>query len=274
MRKLHAQGKIRDWKTTAKFYSNLEQVYSAYAKTIDMVAYSRILNPVSVACKVKKSSSNYCSAGVQQPPFQAQRKLSERVCCLAKQEEGLFVSSPVYPMSDKPVLWPVKCLNIMCETVVGSHNSTLPHELPHHYHCQAHVTHRADSFHPGCISALYSMLHKGTPECYQIRPTYQECCKTPKPKKKRKKNPQQQRPVLWKAVKKEDSTYPPSSSPRATTTVIEIVWSSYSFFLLVTKDTRPMHCLPDFPFSTFRFLLAWWKEEALSVWWFSLLEHQ
>jgi len=80
----------------------------------------------------------------------------------------------VYPMSDKPVLWPVKCLNIMCETVVGSHNSTLPHELPHHYHCQAHVTHRAESFHPGCISALYSMLHKGTPECYQIWPTYQE----------------------------------------------------------------------------------------------------
>jgi hypothetical protein len=43
---------------TAKFHSNLEQVYSAYAswdisrgkqKTIDMVAYSTILNPVSVA---------------------------------------------------------------------------------------------------------------------------------------------------------------------------------------------------------------------------------
>ncbi len=195
MRKLHARGKIRDWKMTAKFHSNLEQVYSAYAswdisrgkqKTIDMVAYSTILNPVSVACKVKKSSSNYCSAGVQQPPFQALRKLSKRVCCLAKQEEGLFVSSPVYPMSDKPVLWPVKCLNIMCETVVGSYNSTLPHELPHHYHCQAHVTHRTQSFHPGCISALYSMLHKGTPKCYQIWSTYQECCKTPKPRKKKK----------------------------------------------------------------------------------------
>ncbi len=196
MRKLHVRGKIRDWKMTAKFHSNLEQVYSAYAswdisrgkqKTIDMVAYSTILNPVSVAWKVKKSSSNYCPTGVQQAPFQALTKLSERVCCLAKQEEDLFVSSPVYPMSDKPVLWPVKCLNIMCETVVGSHNSTLPHELPHHYHCQAHVTHRAQSFQPGCISALYSMLHKGTSECYQIWPTYQECCKTPKPKKKEKR---------------------------------------------------------------------------------------